>query len=218
MARSVPTPRFGEPTLIGGPGRASDEELMLQFQRGEQSAFAQLVRRYQGPVYNFVARHLSGVTGADDVTQDTFARVVQNAVDFKHESKFSTWLFAIARNLCVDELRKRSHRKHPSLDAARPGADADGPTLGETVPDARADVERGATQDELRSRIARAVAALPDDQREVFLMREVANLPFKEIALATGVPENTVKSRMRYALERLQDALGDYEEFAATLK
>ena len=67
-------------------------------------------------------------------------------------------------------------------------------------------------------RIADAVETLPDDQREVFLMREVSNLAFKEIAEITGVSENTVKSRMRYALERLQNALSDYEEYARALK
>ena len=69
-----------------------------------------------------------------------------------------------------------------------------------------------------KERIARAVDTLPDEQREVFLMREVANLPFKEIAEITNVPENTVKSRMRYALERLQEALVEYEEYARALR
>jgi len=67
-------------------------------------------------------------------------------------------------------------------------------------------------------KIAAAVERLPDDQREVFVLREVSNLPFKEIAEITGVSENTVKSRMRYALERLQEALSDYEEYARALR
>ena len=96
--------------------------------------------------------------------------------------------------------------------------DGDGPTLGEQTADTKASVEREATGNELRVKIAAAVEELPDEQREVFLMREVANLPFKEIAEITNVPENTVKSRMRYALERLQAALSDYEEYARALK
>jgi RNA polymerase sigma-70 factor (ECF subfamily) len=90
--------------------------------------------------------------------------------------------------------------------------------LGELVADKKADVERQAVSIEMQEQIARAVEKLPDDQREVFLMREVSNLPFKEIAEITGVPENTVKSRMRYALERLQEALGAYEEYARALR
>ena len=82
----------------------------------------------------------------------------------------------------------------------------------------RASVERTAAAGEVRGRILAAVEKLPEEQREVFLLREVANLPFKEIADITGVGENTVKSRMRYALDRLQEALSDFEEYARALR
>jgi RNA polymerase sigma-70 factor (ECF subfamily) len=196
----------------------TDEALMIRFQRGDRAAFAALVRRHQTPLYNFSLRHLRVQSAAEDVVQDAFVRVVQNAAEFKHEARFTTWLYTIARNLCIDQLRKGALRKHPSLDQAKPGEEGDGPSLGEQTADSRASVEREATGTELKERIARAVEALPDEQREVFLMREVANLPFKEIAEVTGVPENTVKSRMRYALERLQQALCEYEEYARALR
>jgi RNA polymerase sigma-70 factor (ECF subfamily) len=124
------------------------------------------------------------------------------------------------RNLCIDHLRKRALRRHPSLDepGQKGGKDGDGPSLGERTEDPKASVEREATGRELAVKIAAAVEALPDDQREVFLLREGSNLPFKEIAEITGVPENTVKSRMRYALERLQGTLSDYEEYAHALR
>lgn len=195
----------------------TDEALMIRFQQGDRAAFASLVRKHKTPLFNFALRQVRARQTAEDVVQEAFVRVVQNAADFKHEARFSTWLYTIARNLCIDHLRKGALRKHPSLDA-RPSHDDGGPTLGEQTADARANVEREATADELRARIAGAVETLPDDQREVFLMREVANLPFKEIADITGVPENTVKSRMRYALERLQAALSEYEEYARALK
>jgi RNA polymerase sigma-70 factor (ECF subfamily) len=79
-------------------------------------------------------------------------------------------------------------------------------------------VERTAVAGEIRERVLAAVDELPEEQREVFLMREVSNLPFKEIAEIVGVPENTVKSRMRYALERLQAALSEFEEYARALR
>jgi RNA polymerase sigma-70 factor (ECF subfamily) len=79
-------------------------------------------------------------------------------------------------------------------------------------------VERTAVAAEIRERLLAAVDELPDEQREVFLLREVSNVPFKEIAEIVGVPENTVKSRMRYALERLQAALSDFEEYARALR
>ncbi|WP_394820608.1 RNA polymerase sigma factor [Pendulispora albinea] len=206
--------------MTGARVEVTDEALMIRYQRGDGSAFAQLVRRHQTSLYNFAFRQLGVGQLAEDVVQDAFVRVVQNAADFKHEARFTTWLYTIARNLCIDQMRKRALRRHPSLDEARAGSDGDGdgPTLGEQTADARANVERDAGGTEIKQRIAKAVEALPDDQREVFLMRELANLPFKEIAEITGVPENTVKSRMRYALERLQDALCEYEEYARALR
>jgi RNA polymerase sigma-70 factor (ECF subfamily) len=197
---------------------ATDEVLMIRFQRGDRAAFAALVRRHQTALYNFSLRLLRAQSVAEDVVQDAFVRVVQNAAEFKHEARFTTWLYTIARNLCFDQLRKQAHRKHPSLDQGAPGEEGDGPTLGETTADSRASVEREATGSELKERIASAVESLPDEQREVFLMREVANLPFKEIAEVIGVPENTVKSRMRYALEKLQQCLSEYEEYARALR
>jgi RNA polymerase sigma-70 factor (ECF subfamily) len=199
----------------------SDETLMLRYQQGQRAAFAQLVRRHQTALYNFALRQVRVPQLAEDVVQETFVRVVQNAPDFKHEARFTTWVYTITRNLCIDHLRKRALRKHPSLDESRSSSrseEGEGPTLGEQTADPRASVEREATGTELKERIARAVDTLPDEQREVFLMREVANLPFKEIAEITGVPENTVKSRMRYALERLQEALSEYEEYARALR
>lgn len=195
----------------------SDEELFSRFQAGERNAFAGLVRRHQTGLYNFVLRHVRSGTQAEDLVQETFVRAVQSAADFKHESKFSTWIYSIARNLCLDQLRKNALRNHPSLDESRRG-DPEGPTLGEALADSRADVERDAGVPTMQQRIALAVEQLPEDQREVFLLREIAALPFKEIAAMIGVPENTVKSRMRYALERLQAKLSDYEDEAKALR
>lgn len=196
----------------------TDETLMIRFQQGDRTAFAALVRRHKVPLFNFALRQIRLKPTAEDIVQEAFVRVVQNAADFKHEARFTTWLYTIARNLCIDHMRKQVLRKHPSLDAAHSSSEDGGPTLGEHTADTRANVEREATSDELRTRITSAVETLPDDQREVFLMREVSNLPFKEIAEITGVSENTVKSRMRYALERLQAALSEYEEYARALK
>ncbi len=89
---------------------------MIRFQGGERDAFALLVRRHQSPLFNFALRHLGNAAAAEEVVQDAFVRVVRNAAEFKHAARFSTWLYTIARNLCVDEARKRSHRRHPSLD------------------------------------------------------------------------------------------------------
>jgi RNA polymerase sigma-70 factor (ECF subfamily) len=197
---------------------ATDEALMIRFQSGDRSAFASLVRRHQAPLYNFAVRLLRNPPAAEEVVQDAFVRVVMNAGEFKHAAKFSTWLYAITRNLCIDQVRKRKLRNHPSLDEAKGDERGEGPTLGERTADGRANVERSAVSVEIRERLVAAVDDLPDEQREVFLLREVSNVPFREIAEIVGVPENTVKSRMRYALERLQAALSDFEEYARALR
>jgi RNA polymerase sigma-70 factor, ECF subfamily len=196
----------------------SDEGLMIRFQSGDRSAFASLVRRHQGALFNFALRHLRSSPAAEEVVQDAFLRVVQNATEFKHEARFSTWLYTIARNLCIDHMRKSALRRHPSLDEPQRAQEGEGRSLGEQTADKNANVERAAVSVEMRGRVMAAIEALPDEQREVFLMREVSNLPFKEIAEIVGVPENTVKSRMRYALERLQAALSEYEEYARALR
>jgi RNA polymerase sigma-70 factor (ECF subfamily) len=198
----------------------TDEVLMLRFQGGDRAAFTLLVRRHKTAIFNFILRQVRSAQVAEDLVQDVFVKIVHNATEFKHEARFTTWAYAIARNVCIDHLRKMSLRKHPSLDQQGSQDDGDGPTLGERIPDKSpgATVDRAAIGNELGVKITRAVELLPAEQREVFLLRELANIPFKDIAEMTGVPENTVKSRMRYALERLQEALADYEDYARALR
>jgi RNA polymerase sigma-70 factor (ECF subfamily) len=200
---------------------ATDEELMIRFQRGDRPAFGVIVRRHKTPLYNFALRQLGSGPVAEEVVQEAFVRVVQSATEFRHAARFSTWLYAIARNLCIDHLRKSALRRHASLDApAAPvrASDGDGGSLGERTADTRANVERAAVSVEIRERVLEAIDGLPVEQREVFLMREVGSLPFRDIAQIVGVSENTIKSRMRYALERLQAALSEFEEYARALR
>jgi RNA polymerase sigma-70 factor (ECF subfamily) len=194
-----------------------DEELLARFNRGDTEAFGALLERYRKPIFNFVLRSVRDRATAEELLQDTFLRVVQRAEDFKGQSKFSTWLYTIARNLCIDHGRKMVFRRHRSLDAPLRSGEDDSRTLLDKVEGQEHGSDRKATANELSDRIAEAVETLPEEQREVFLMREVQGLPFKEIAAIAGVPENTVKSRMRYALERLQEALSEYEDYARKL-
>ena len=93
-----------------------------------------------------------------------------------------------------------------------------GPTLIERTAGTGPSAERKAIGNEMGQRITRCVEALPDEQREVFLMRELGNLSIKEMAGIVGVPEGTIKSRLRYALERLQESLSEYEDYARALR
>jgi len=189
---------------------------MVRYKRGDRDAFAELVRRYQRPLFNFSLRYVGAVDLAADLTQETFLRVVKRSADFKHESRFSTWLFAITRNLCIDELRRRKLRpvQNSELQEERI-APAEANATRSASP---LDAERNTASSELRTCILRAIDCLPEEQKEVFLLRQLGGIPFVEIARIVDAPENTVKSRMRYALERMQQELSDFEEYARALR
>jgi len=194
----------------------SDEELLRRFGEGDPRAFEELVRRHQRPLHNFVLRSVRDPERAAELTQETLLRVVQRSGEFLGASKVTTWMYTIARNLCIDHGRRMVVRRHRSLDAPL-GAGADGTTLLDGVAADTPAADRSAMGQVLRERLVAAVDELPDEQREVFLLRELEHMPFRDIAEIVGVPENTVKSRMRYALERLQRALADFEDFAKEL-
>src|SRR5262245_11279680 len=99
----------------------SDEELLRRFHEGDADAFEALFRRYERPLYNFILRSVRAPERADELLQDVFMKVVQSSSDFKGTSKLSTWLYTIARNLCIDHGRKMVFRRHRSLDAPSNG-------------------------------------------------------------------------------------------------
>ncbi len=190
---------------------------MVAYQSGDVAAFAELVARYEQPLWSFLRRFARDRTAAEDLLQETFMRVVKGAADWRPSAKFSTWLYTIGRNLCVDHARRAVHRRALSLDGPGAAGDEDGaPRLHERLSGTDPGGEKRALTRELASALERAIAALPEAQREVFVMREVLELPFAEIAQAVGASEATVKSRMRYALERLRHELAAVREDSAS--
>jgi RNA polymerase sigma-70 factor (ECF subfamily) len=187
---------------------ASDEALYERFVGGDSRALGVLYDRHCRALKAFAMQQ--GAARPDDVVQDAFVRVVRNTQGFKGQSKFKTWLYAIARNLCIDASRRDKFRSGPSLDA--PMGDDDGPTLGERIAsDAPGlDASRNTADKQFRTAYEAAMQTLPDEQREVFTLREISGLSFAEIAEATATNENTVKSRMRYALKALREALAQF--------
>ena len=150
-------------------------------------------------------RFVRDPTTAEDLLQEVFLRVVKSADEWRGSAKFSTWLYTIARNLTVDHARRAVHRDAASLDGAD-RADAD-TSLHDRIASVAPAADSVVADRQTKARIDDAIAALPAEQREVFLMREVMEMPFAEIATAVGASEPTVKSRMRYALEKLRAAL-----------
>jgi RNA polymerase sigma-70 factor (ECF subfamily) len=195
----------------------TDETLMAAFKQGDAAAFSALVVRHEKPLWNFLRRYVHDRAVAEDLTQEVLLRVLRNAADWEPAAKFSTWLYTIARNICIDYSRRMVHRTASSLDGVAASAgethrDRSGPLGIERVVGADRGGEAAAVGKQTAARIEAAIAELPEEQREVFLMREVMDMPFAEIAAVTGVPLPTVKSRMRYALDRLRQVLADLRD------
>ena len=187
--------------------KLTDEKLMARFQKGEIQAFEVLLARHRRGVFNFVLRFVGNRDLAEDLVQDIFLRLVAAAQSFQKRSKFTTWLYTIARNLCIDHYRKKQHRREASLDQPlNPGGESEA-TLMDRLPSNTPAPDRQADNHRVQDRIREAIEKLSDEQREVFLMREEAGLPFDEIARIVDAPVNTVKSRMRYALQNLRASL-----------
>lgn len=196
----------------------SDEGLMLRYQKGDIRAFEVLLSRHRKPVYNFILRYVGEPAQAEDLLQEVFLRIIKSVEAYERQAKFTTWMYTIARNLCVDASRRLKHRRTSSLDSPMDRDEGkDGATLLDVVSDGSLAVDRRVIGNELHGKLHAAIEKLPEEQREIFLMREFLDMPFKDIANVVGCPENTVKSRMRYALEKLREDLEEYADMAKAL-
>ena len=189
-----------------------DEELMVLYSRGEVQAFEELMRRHERPIYNFILRSCKRPDVAEELVQEVFIRIVRSAADYEQKAKFTTWAYTIARNLCIDRARRQRRGPELSLDEQVSGQDQ-GRTFADLLVDEEAHVSHMTHERRIFiERLHLALQELPDDQREVFLLKEVSGLKFREIADVVGAPVPTVKSRMRYALQTLRGFLEDYRE------
>lgn len=203
---------------LGASGRLStaalaqleDADLMLQFAAGDERAFALLMERHEAPVLRYFLRSTQDRALSEELCQETFLRVVRNADRYQKSAKFSTWLYTIARNLAIDASRRRAAKPTRSLD--QPIGDEEGVTFLDRVSDPNA---RSSVQESERARFRRALHdalhRLPPEQREVFVLRHVEGMRFVEIAAMMGISDNTVKSRMRYALQTLRTQLAAFD-------
>jgi len=164
--------------------------------RGETSAFDVLVGRWEDRIRGAAWRVLGSEEEARDVAQEAFLKAYRGLGAFKQEARFSSWLYQIALNLCRDRLRRRRTRASVSLEELEEA----GPVLVEPRPGAH----ELALQNDLASRVRRAVAALSEEQREVVILKEYEGLTFLEIAQALDVPVSTVKTRLYRGLGQLR--------------
>lgn len=182
----------------------TDEDLMARYVRGEEMAFEVLLSRYRRPLFGFLYRYLGRRDKAEDVFQDVFFEVIRARDVFRTDSKFSYWLYRIARNRAVDRLRRNGFREMDSLDVSVDREDCDGETRLNRVPGSNPNPEEETLSHELATALTECLASLPPEQREVFWLKEQSGLTFAEIAEMTGTSPNTVKSRLRYALEKIR--------------
>ena len=191
----------------------ADADLMRAYAAGEVRAFETLYTRHEKRLWRFVLRSVGNSATADELAQDVWLRVAQQAERYAPSAsrddlppaRFTTWLFTIARNRVVDHLR--ASRPTHSLDSGGDD-DEDAPSLADTLaaPSGFGPVRRIETRQQAEQLLA-AVEALPQEQREAFLLQAEADMSVADIAAATGVPFETAKSRLRYARSALRRAL-----------
>jgi RNA polymerase sigma-70 factor (ECF subfamily) len=180
---------------------------MVACSRGDTGALDELYRRYQGPIFGFAFRYLGNAEMAQDMLQETFLRVYRGRRQYHPSSKFSSWLFRITRNLCIDEKRRYWSRK---VTAASQMGGADRETEANILESFADDAETAADQlgeDELSQRIREAIEQLSDEQKEVMLLNKYEGLTYREIGEILGVSTESVKQRAYRAHMRLRELL-----------
>ncbi|MGQ0793266.1 MAG: sigma-70 family RNA polymerase sigma factor [Deltaproteobacteria bacterium] len=181
-----------------------DEDAMARFQNGDSGAFDLLLRRHGRPVMRFIMKMAKvDAPRAEDLLQEVFIKVIEKRGQFNAAQKFTTWLYTLARNRCIDYLRTERLRCYSSLDGA---VSEEGDfSLRDILGAQAADQEQSAIDGETQALLRRAVGDLREEFREVFVLREVEGLSLQEIAEITQSPLGTVKSRLRYAFQNLRE-------------
>ncbi len=177
----------------------SDEDLMLDYAHGNAAAFDVLYGRHRAPLLRFLVRGLRQRALAEECFQEVWSRVITARDRYRPDAKFTTWLYQIANRLLIDQYRRQS---------SRPEATADPDTaLALASDDEERQPDRVLGDFEIRRRLQQALEELPDEQRIAVQLRLEQELSLEEIGEITGVGRETVKSRLRYALDRLKAGL-----------
>ncbi len=184
--------------------RDEDRALIEAVLAGDASAYRGLVERYEQRIYAVVYGMVRNQEDARDLAQDAFIKAYNNLQRFRLESSFYTWLYRIAMNVCIDFHRRRKLRRTEEFDegiAAR-GSDGSVDQIHRKL-DPGKDLERK----QLREKIMVALDELPEEQKQIVVLREIDGMSYKEIAEVLDIPEGTVMSRLFYARKKLQAAL-----------
>ncbi len=185
-----------------------DAALMLRVKRGDRAAFGELVEKYKQPLFNFICRTLRDEAESEDLAQNVFLQVYKSRQRYEPTAKFSTWLFTIARNLCLNEIRRRSRHPAESIEENH--------TENEDVPQRQYEDKKSflpadqILHGELAQKIEEAIAALPETQRTAILLCRQDDLSYEEIAAILNCSLSATKSLIHRGRETLKDKLKPY--------
>jgi RNA polymerase sigma-70 factor (ECF subfamily) len=193
--------------LIAPPDDA-DVQLMLRFQKGEVGAFQQLFQKYSSSVVNFAFHFLGNRARAEEIAQEVFLQVYRWQTKYEPKAKFSTWLFKIAHNHCLNEVRKGEYRV--SIESIGPQEDADGDERERQLPDTKPSKgEDIFAAKQMAKRIEKILQRVPETQRTALMLSRLEGMSYQEVAEVLGVTEKAVKSLVFRATQSLKDGLKD---------
>ena len=194
--------------VSNGPVNAdADAGLMMRVRRDDMEAFAELVARYQRPVTALAYRYLGDETEAEDLAQEAFLRVFRSRGRYEPRAKFSTWLYRIVVNVCLNTIRARKSRP---LAAAGAGGGGDNGRVPEVVDADGPPPEASLERHEMTEFVKEAVDALPEKQRLAILMNKYQDMSYQEIADAMGMSTMAVKSLLTRARVNIRNRLMPY--------
>lgn len=182
----------------------TDEEIMIDFQSGNNQAVSELFARYKKPVFNFALRIVGNRADAEDATAEVFLNLFKKHYQYTTGVKFSTWLYTIARNSCIDRLRKRKQAVSLNYQAK------DGETVEWEIEDAASVTDQEAIHKETKQLVKQAIAKLDEEQRQAIVLREYQGLSYEQIAQVMGCSLEKIKILIFRARERLKGELASY--------
>lgn len=190
------------------PHDDADVQLMLRFQKGEVGAFQQLFQKYSSSVVNFASHFLGNRARAEEIAQEVFLQVYRWQTKYEAKAKFSTWLFKIAHNHCLNEVRKGEYRV--SIESIGPQEDADGDERERQLPDTNPSKgEDILAAKQAAKRIEKILQRVPETQRTALMLSRLEGMSYQEVAEVLGVTEKAVKSLVFRATQSLKDGLKD---------
>lgn len=178
---------------------ATDETLMLGYRDGDAAAFDVLYSRHKGGIYRYLLRQCRNAALADELFQDVWMNLIRARAGYTVQAKFSTWLYCIAHNRLMDHFRRN--------DTGNVSLDDESVSVEEPAAPRGAEPEVSATSRQQAAQLLTLLEALPEEQREAFVLQQEGGLSLEEIAAITGVNRETAKSRLRYALAKLRQGM-----------